>query len=237
MSEIYLIRHAQASFGSDNYDRLSPLGVRQADLLADFLHRHKVQFDAVYCGAMQRQLDTARPINVHQNGGRPPEAASEILPAFNEYDSLALIKARFRRENVQGKAKDLLIADLRKNVRAFQVFFSETVDQWMAGVFDDEAAVEPWGRFCERVQAGLGQVMRQEGRGKRLVVVTSGGPIAVVLKKVLDLSDRKTAALSWEIFNASITCLKYNADRLSLTVFNNTSHFLIEGDGSLLTHR
>jgi broad specificity phosphatase PhoE len=237
MSEIYLIRHAQASFGTENYDRLSPLGLRQADLLADFLHRHKVRFDAVYTGALQRQVDTARSIHARQNGGQPPETPPEILPAFNEYDSLALVKARFRREKVQGKAKDRLIADLRKNERAFQVFFSETVDQWMAGVFDEAAAVEPWGRFCQRVQTGLAQVMRQEGRGKRLAVVTSGGPIAVVVKKALGLSDRKTAALSWEIFNASITCLKYSADRLSLTVFNNTTHFLVAGDASLLTRR
>jgi broad specificity phosphatase PhoE len=237
MSEIYLIRHAQASFGSDNYDRLSPLGVRQADLLARFLDRHKVRFDAVYSGAMQRQMDTARSICSCQDGGRPPQAAPEILPVFNEYDSRALIKARFHREKVQSNAKDLLLADLRKNVRAFQAFFSETVEQWMAGVFDDTAGVEPWSRFCERVQAGLGQVMRQQGHGKRLAVVTSGGPISVVLKTALGLSDRKTAALSWEIFNASITCLKYSADRLSLTVFNNTTHFLINGDACLFTHR
>jgi broad specificity phosphatase PhoE len=237
MSEIYLIRHAQASFGSDNYDRLSPLGVRQADLLARFLDRHEVRFDAVYSGALQRQVDTAGPIHALRNSGRAPETELEILPAFNEYDSLALVKARFRREDVKGEAKVRLLADLRKNVRAFQVFFSDTVDQWMAGVFDDEAGVESWGRFCERVQAGLTQVMRQEGRGRRLAMVTSGGPIAVMVQKALGLSDLKTAAISWEIFNASITCLKYSGDRLSLTVFNNATHFMIEGDGSLLTHR
>ena len=32
MASLYLIRHGQASFGSDHYDQLSPLGQRQADL-------------------------------------------------------------------------------------------------------------------------------------------------------------------------------------------------------------
>jgi len=32
MSEIYFVRHGQASFGSEDYDRLSPLGVRQAQV-------------------------------------------------------------------------------------------------------------------------------------------------------------------------------------------------------------
>ena len=33
MSELHLVRHAQASFGSDNYDQLSDLGHRQSRLL------------------------------------------------------------------------------------------------------------------------------------------------------------------------------------------------------------
>ncbi|MDZ4333172.1 MAG: histidine phosphatase family protein, partial [Pseudomonas sp.] len=30
MGSIYLIRHGQASFGADDYDVLSPIGIRQA---------------------------------------------------------------------------------------------------------------------------------------------------------------------------------------------------------------
>ena len=37
MGSIYLIRHGQASFGADDYDVLSPLGVRQAEVLGDHL--------------------------------------------------------------------------------------------------------------------------------------------------------------------------------------------------------
>ena len=37
MSEIYFIRHGQASFGEENYDRLSDLGVKQAKYLARHL--------------------------------------------------------------------------------------------------------------------------------------------------------------------------------------------------------
>lgn len=33
MATIYLIRHGQASFGAENYDKLSPLGERQASIL------------------------------------------------------------------------------------------------------------------------------------------------------------------------------------------------------------
>jgi len=47
MSEIFFVRHGQASFGSDDYDRLSPLGVRQAKILARYLAQTGKIFDAV----------------------------------------------------------------------------------------------------------------------------------------------------------------------------------------------
>jgi broad specificity phosphatase PhoE len=34
MSDLYMIRHGQASFGEENYDRLSPTGVVQAEIVA-----------------------------------------------------------------------------------------------------------------------------------------------------------------------------------------------------------
>ena len=37
VGSIYLIRHGQASFGADDYDVLSPTGIRQAEILGDHL--------------------------------------------------------------------------------------------------------------------------------------------------------------------------------------------------------
>ena len=39
MANLLIIRHGQASFGADNYDQLSPLGQRQADLTGEFLRQ------------------------------------------------------------------------------------------------------------------------------------------------------------------------------------------------------
>ncbi len=44
MASLYLIRHGQASFGSDNYDQLSPLGQRQADVSGRFFCDTKLHF-------------------------------------------------------------------------------------------------------------------------------------------------------------------------------------------------
>ena len=48
MGVIYLVRHAQASFGTADYDRLTPIGFTQAELLGAYFARRKIRFDAVY---------------------------------------------------------------------------------------------------------------------------------------------------------------------------------------------
>ena len=50
MAELYLIRHAQASFGTSDYDRLSPLGCRQAGALGEYFRDCAIHIDAVYSG-------------------------------------------------------------------------------------------------------------------------------------------------------------------------------------------
>ena len=39
MATIYLIRHGQASFGAEDYDKLSELGCRQAQVVGEYLAR------------------------------------------------------------------------------------------------------------------------------------------------------------------------------------------------------
>jgi len=59
MGAIYLLRHGQASFGSNNYDQLSPVGHQQAKVLGQALKSRGVQPDVLVSGTMQRHLETA----------------------------------------------------------------------------------------------------------------------------------------------------------------------------------
>ena len=58
MSILYLVRHGQASFASENYDQLSPLGERQARQLGEHWVALGLRFDRVYIGPKQRHLQT-----------------------------------------------------------------------------------------------------------------------------------------------------------------------------------
>ncbi len=58
MAESYLIRHAQASFGANNYDKLSSLGHQKNQSLGKALADQDVSPDLFYAGDIQRHRET-----------------------------------------------------------------------------------------------------------------------------------------------------------------------------------
>jgi len=237
MSEIYFIRHGQASFGTSDYDRLSPIGIRQARIVADHLAELGMGFDAIYSGRMKRQRDTARPLIQHHKELLPERSQLNILEALDEYDSRALLLARTRTSQAPDPLTTAEVLALGQDRKAFQAYFSETVNRWLEGHYDKLEGIETWPSFCRRVREGVEHLKNHHGRGSRLAVFTSGGPISVVVQMALGLGKGKALELSWQIMNASLTCIKYNASGISLSVFNNTTPLLLSGDPALLTYR
>src|SRR5438067_9944171 len=92
MSVLTLVRHAQASFLAANYDELSPLGRKQAQLLGEFWARRQIDFDEVYCGPRARQRQTAEIAGAAcTQAGRPwPEPV--VLAELDEYDLGSLLR-------------------------------------------------------------------------------------------------------------------------------------------------
>ena len=78
MPTVLLIRHGQASFGAADYDVLSAIGKRQAEILAAALARRGIEPSRVISGSMRRQIDTAAAL-----AGPAPE----VDPRWDEYDS------------------------------------------------------------------------------------------------------------------------------------------------------
>ena len=160
-----------------------------------------------------------------------------VLRAFDEYDSRALLVARTRMAQDPGALSFKALKLLSRDKRAFQAYFSDTVNRWLSGEFDAAPDVDTWIDFNNRVARGVKQIIRQNRRGKRLAVFTSGGPISAVVKMTLGLSSQATVDVSWQIMNASLTCVKYTGHRLTLSMFNNATHLILERDPALMTYR
>ncbi len=58
MGTLYLVRHGQASFGADDYDRLSERGHAQALRLGQYWRERGLRFDAVLAGTLLRHTQT-----------------------------------------------------------------------------------------------------------------------------------------------------------------------------------
>jgi broad specificity phosphatase PhoE len=236
MSDIYLIRHGQASFGEDHYDRLSAVGLRQAQVTGRHFARAGRGFDALYCGGLERQRRSALECceSCRRSGLALPAPVESA--AFDEYDSQAVW---------QGLLPAVLDADpgleqdgenFRTDRGAFQRLFARVMARWLLGG-EDRPGMPRWADFKRRVRQGLEQVMAAEGPKKTLAVFTSGGPIAVAVQMALPISDQSTLELSWQLMNASITRLKYSRRGLALAGFNEVAHLELERDPSLLTYR
>lgn len=221
MTSILLVRHGQASFGSNDYDVLSPLGQQQARLTGERLDLLSHPPGAVFSGTLRRQADTAR---------LALEGVGFVQdPAFDEYSAAAL----FRRY-----APSTRLDDLRGDVRRFQENLMSVTDAWLRDASPEDArgGVESWQSFRARVRAGLGMVARRLGKDDTAVIFTSGGVIGAALGEALGLTASRAAALSWRVLNASVTELSFGRSGFSLAGFNDVGHLRRAG-ASLLTYR
>ncbi len=236
MSDLYLIRHGQASFGKDNYDRLSPLGIRQARILGEYLVSISLRFDAAYCGTMDRQLATAREaFGCYTNAGvSVPDLVQ--LEGLNEYDTTAVVSAQ---------VPDMMAADptlqddldkMYTDKESFKRIFEGAMLRWVSGNHDN-AGSENWTQFTSRVSAALQNIMKRHGRGAAVAVFTSGGPICAALKWVLNLTGERAIRLNWQVVNTSYSRFMYNDERITLAGFNSISHLELYNDRSLITYR
>jgi broad specificity phosphatase PhoE len=235
MSVIYLIRHAQASFGSDEYDQLSDLGVEQSRILGEYFRDLEMEFQGVYSGSMKRQLDTARKVMSHIRGD---ESDWEPHPAleFNEYDAPSIIKSQMP----YMIEEDPLITEdpqrLFTDRKYFQHVFNSAMKRWLAGACDG-LGIETWPEFTQRVRAGLTRLMEEHGSKKRISIFTSGGAICAAMQIALGLSDDESMRLILLIRNTSVTTFWYGNDQLSLSCFNSTTHLELLKDPELITYR
>ena len=236
MSEIYFVRHGQASFGSDDYDRLSPLGVRQAEILARYFGQTGKTFDAVYCGKMERQQKTAEALLNHSGENQLSVPRLQIDESFNEYDSFAVWEALIPEMTAEQPSLAAELEKLPGDPKAFQRVFSQVMNRWTQGEYR-ASGIPRWDDFTRRVVLGVEKIAARHGAQKRLAVFTSGGPISVAVRSALGLSDRVTLEISWQLMNASITRIKYNSRGIMLAGFNEVSHLELEGDAGLLTYR
>ena len=219
MAELLVIRHAQAPFGSDDYDVLSDLGHRQAEAVGLALRYMGWVPDRLVTGTLRRKKDTLTGMGV--------SGAPEVHPGFDEYDFTDLLNARFG-----GAAPDAVHRDRRTHFHTLR----ETILEWQAGGVP--GAAESWAQFAARIDAARDHAIRDGAR--RVLVVTSGGVIAQLVASAMGAPAAQMIELNLQVRNSAMTRFVYSAsDRargLTLAEFNATPHFADPERAALMSY-
>ena len=123
--------------------------------------------------------------------------------------------------------------DQAERRKTFEKLFEAVIRKWVAGEVT-AADIEPWHKFCERVEQGLAQVVRDMAPAASAVIFTSAGAIGAAVRRALHLSADDTLQVTWMSRNASFTNFLASGDRFTLSAFNAHPH--LDGNG-LLTYR
>ncbi len=215
MPAIYLLRHGQASFGTDDYDVLSTLGERQAEVAGRELARRGVRSPVFASGSLIRQRETAR-IAARALGSA---AEPEVDDRFDEFDAHGAVNAHLGRPD----ATDGMDSG------EFQRHLDEVMAGWMA------SGDARWREFVDGAMAALQRVAERLPSGSDAIVATSAGVTAALAGRLLDAGAEGVIGMNRVSVNASITTVVSGGRGLSLVSFNDHAHLL--GEPGLRTNR
>jgi broad specificity phosphatase PhoE len=205
MGSIHLIRHGQASWGAQDYDQLSDLGMRQSTSLGTSWEASGWSPTEAVAGGMRRHAQTAiATIDACGDGD-----GYDVDAGWDEYDHLALARAH----DPAALATD--------DPKVFQASLNAAITGWMAGEPGDG---ETYADFRDRVLRAFDDVAQRATSGRTVAVFTSGGPIAQVVSHLLAGDDSLFQRLNDVVINASVTTVIVGATGRRLLAFNEHVH-------------
>lgn len=215
MSLITLVRHAQASFGSANYDQLSDLGYRQSHWLGEYFAATGQTFDRVITGSQARHRQTAD--TLLEAAGQ--QTAWREDPRWNEFNFEQLVRC-YLSQQADREQRDT--TDGRQMLRLLK----QSLLAWAAGELPEAQLSESWQQFEQRVAAALADLAPDQN----ILIVSSGGAIAMALRQILKAAPETMVALNLQTANTALHQCHLSSQGLQLTCFNHLPHLAARGD-------
>jgi broad specificity phosphatase PhoE len=209
MGTLYLVRHGQASFGADDYDRLSELGQRQCVRLGEWFRRQGIVFEAALVGTLRRQNESLQAIAT----GLAAPLAPLTWPGLDEYDSHAVIRC----VHPEPLRKPASAEDVRHHFRLLR----DGLRRWMDASAQPEG-MPSYAAFVAGVNGALDHV-RAKHAGN-VLLVSSGGPISTAVGQVLGMAPAATIELNLRIRNSAVTEFVVTPKRHQLLSYNALPH-------------
>lgn len=219
MGELYLVRHGQARFLTDDYDRLSELGQQQARLLGRYWAGRKQSWDQVWCGPLNRHKQT------HDAVVEQYRDCDQVIPPAQILAELAEIPAF---EILQEYGPDMTTSAKLSQAEKVEAFKAQNqiLRQWIGG--ESFGSHDSWRTCRERAEATLDRLAQSVSSGGRSVVFGSGGSICLMLAGVLGLDDEAAWDLALAMTNTSWNQLRVSSRRKTVMTFNSRPHLELD---------
>lgn len=230
MSALYLVRHGQAAFGSDDYDRLSATGAEQCRILARHWRSLARPDPIVYSGRLERQRASAEAFarELAGLGGAPGDV--RLVDGLEEYEHISLLADHQRRS--PGDAPQP--AGPWAERRLFHLQLVAAVEAWVRGEIEGP---EPFGAFRARCAAALGSVIDLLGQGGTGVVFGSAGSLAAAMQPILGIGDQELMRLTLNFYNTGVSRLLCSGASRTVESINSIAHLEQPATMHLITYR
>jgi broad specificity phosphatase PhoE len=227
MPTVLLIRHAQASFGTTDYDVLSDRGHVQVTALQRALARRGVVADHIVSGSLRRQRDTGRPC--------ADDAGSLVTidERWNEYDDDDVLSHHSTTSTrLVRRATDVAPA---VSSRDFQAVVDQALRAWVdAG--SASGCAQTWPDFLGVVNQALDDLCAQLLKGQTALAFSSSGVIAALAASLIGHPEQTFVTLNQVSVNTAITKVIVGSRGKTLVSYNDHGHLEEAGD-DLVTYR
>lgn len=221
---LVLVRHGQASLGTDDYDRLSERGHRQAGRVAARLEDRLAQRPALWCGTLLRHRQTLAPLAIER--GEEVSRSDDL----DEFSTQGLVRAALEQAGRLGldvpPRRQLL--DPVAHLDVLLAWFPQVMAAWQAAELHSPE-VGTWSAFHERVLRPRRRWESALRAGRSVVVVSSAGVIATLLAALSGRDLRWQRDLAVKMYNASVSELALADDGWRVETCNCTRHLEAEG--------
>ena len=118
---------------------------------------------------------------------------------------------------------------------AFYRVLKKAMQRWQAGRLEGNLP-ESWPGFCDRVAGAMAHIQEQYADRDRVLVVSSGGAIAMWMRHMLNTADDTVVELNLQIRNTGVTQGFFNKNVYRLSIFNQVPHLDREDRGDAITY-
>jgi broad specificity phosphatase PhoE len=211
VSELFLIRHGQASYGADDYDQLSGLGYQQARWLGEYFRERGIHPDRMVIGTQRRHRQTADAIAE----GLRTRIEYETDAGWNECDFQYLLESFARAYPDQARYD-------KNQPKTFYRAMKAAMQAWSQQRIEGPPG-ESWQQFQQRVAAALRNI-QAGARHRTVFAVSSSGAIATTLMQIMGFGADTVIELYLQSRNTGINHFFFNADTVRVSGFNYVPH-------------